>query len=141
MATEAASFVDQSAKNMEPFLQSFLSAMVDLTRESSDLPLGAEYQYMLTFPSFRANMNDMGQKVLHLTQKLIDSHTADAGPDKPDLLSVSDANDAEDVYGEVSDVVDSLVERVVRVFSFRKPLDEKTVFHAPLLPVAASLRR
>jgi ribonuclease D len=97
---------------MEPFLKSFLATMVDLTRVSSELPVGAEYQYMSTFPVFRSAMSSMSQKILQMTQGLVDSQTADAGSGKPDLKNLTDVQDIDDEYEGIADIVDGLVERV-----------------------------
>lgn len=116
MASGSTVFVDQTSKDFEPFVQRVISALVDASKSASTFPEDEEYQYLATFPKFRSSMADFGKKVLGLGQRLLESKTADTGDDIPELTSLTDVNDAEEEYEKVSDIVDALVERVVRFF-------------------------
>jgi hypothetical protein len=110
----ATPFSDSNAANLEPFSNSLVAALNAASSMAEGIPLATEYQYMETFPSFRAQMAALGGKLLSLGQRVVDGPTADAGSSKPNFSSVTNSHEADDEYDLVSDVVDSLVERVVR---------------------------
>lgn len=117
MASGSTAFVDQTSKDAEPFVQRVISALVEASKSSNDFPYDSEYQYLATFPGFRSAMAEFSKKVLDLGQKLVESKTADAEDDIPQLRSLKDVNDAEEEYEKVADVIDALMERVVRFTS------------------------
>lgn len=117
MASGSTAFVDHTSKHIEPFVQSVISALVEASKSASAFPDDSEFQYLSTFPEFRSSMVKFSQKVLGLGQKLVESKTADAEDDIPQLSTLTDVNDAEDEYDKVADILDSLVERVVRIFA------------------------
>lgn len=113
--------MDRNSKSLAPFVHGVLTTLGEASKLSSNLPIGAEYQYMATFPAYRTAMAKFGSRVLKLGQKLVDTQTAECGHDKPDLNSIKDVHDAEDQYELIADVVDTLVERVVRDLQMSHP--------------------
>lgn len=114
MASGSTAFVDQTSKDIEPFVQGVISALVEASKSSAAFPEDSEYQYLATFPKFRSSMAEFSKKVLGLGQRLVESKTADTEDDVPQLTSLTDVNDADDEYERVADVIDVLMERVVR---------------------------
>lgn len=114
MASGSTAFVDQTSKDIEPFVQGVISALVEASKSATAFPDDSEYQYLATFPGFRSSMAEFSKKVLGLGQRLVESKTADAEDDIPQLSSLSDVNDADEEYERVADVIDVLMERVVR---------------------------
>lgn len=113
-ASSATPFTDETVPNVGGYVQRVITALVQASDLSHGIPAGTEYEYMTTYPSFKEQMGSLGGRLLALAQNLLNSHTADTGGSRPDLNSILDVADADDEYEMVADVVDTLVERVVR---------------------------
>lgn len=96
--------------NFDAYTGDLFDKLLKATKAANGLPDADNFKYYLNYPPFRGSMNNVGQRLLDLTQKFLDFEKGEKAP----LLNVYD--DSEDVleqFDSVIDVVDTLIEKVV----------------------------
>lgn len=101
-------------QNMEEFTQQLFENLITATRISNNLPTEEEYQFYASFKPFKHKMNDLGKRILNLTQNFLqhDENNTKA----PVINDSDDVDEVTEKYDDVVDFVDSLFEKVVCVY-------------------------
>lgn len=98
-------------KNLEEFTQELFSQLVTATRMSNNLPSEDEYQFYSTFKPFKSKMNEIGKRLLDITQNFLQHEDNTKAPVINDSYDVDEVTEK---FDEVVDFVDRLIEKVVR---------------------------
>jgi hypothetical protein len=100
--------------NLDTYSQDLLGKLLNATKSTTELPDADSYKYYLGYPPFKSKMNDIGRRLLGLTQGFLQF---EKGNKVPVLSTMPDAEDAEDQFELVTDIIDNLIEKVVRLWS------------------------
>jgi exosome complex exonuclease RRP6 len=101
--------------NFDGYASDLFDKLLKATKAANGLPDADNFKYYTSYPPFKGSMNNYGQRLLDLTQKFLDFEKAQKAP----LLNVyEDTDDVLEQFDAVVDVVDSLIERVVRLKTF-----------------------
>lgn len=97
-------------QNLDEFTQELFSKLLTATRISNNLPTEDEYQFYTSFKPFKTKMNEIGKRLLDLTQNFLQHDESTKAP------IINDSDDVDEVtekFDEVVDFVDRLIEKVV----------------------------
>lgn len=76
------------------------------------MPTEDEYQFYASFKPFKTKMNEIGKRLLDLTQNFLQH---DENAKAPILNDSDDVDEVTEKFDEVVDFVDRLIEKVVRL--------------------------
>jgi hypothetical protein len=96
--------------SFDNFVSEAFSKLVEGTRIANKFPSEDEYKYHATNREFSKRMKDYGSRLLGLIQRFLDRE----GQSAVKLTDVADVDEADEKFSAVVDVVDNLIERVVR---------------------------
>jgi hypothetical protein len=101
------------AKNFDAYTGDLFDKLIKATKASNGLPDSDNFKYYQNYAPFKSAMNNVGQRLLDLTQKFLDFEKGEKAP----LVNVYEESDEVlEQFDSIIDVVDSLIERVVRTF-------------------------
>lgn len=98
---------------VDHFNQGLFEKFVKATKTANALPKADEFKYFSTVSTFRSHMDEFGQRILNLMQNFL---TKEAGEKAPIINDFEDADEVSDNFEIMTDVVDSLLEKVACLF-------------------------
>lgn len=97
---------------INPFLQTLYQKLIETLKSSEDIPQGQEYEYLTSYKYFGEETKGLGNRILRMTQRLIESESV--GISNPDInLSELSKEEVEESFEEITNITDSLLEKVV----------------------------
>jgi hypothetical protein len=96
--------------SFDNFVSEVFSKLVEGTRIANNFPAEDDFKYHATNREFSKRMKDYGSRLLGLIQRLLDRE----GQSSVNLIDSADVDEADEKFGALVDVVDNLIERVVR---------------------------
>jgi hypothetical protein len=97
-------------QNLDVFTQELFTKLLSATRISNNLPTEDEYQFYASFKPFKTKMNELGKRLLDLTQNFLQH---DENAKAPIINDSDDVDEVTEKFDEVVDFVDRLIEKVV----------------------------
>ena len=97
-------------QNLDEFTQELFTKLLSATRISNNLPTEDEYQFYASFKPFKSKMNELGKRLLDLTQNFLQH---DENIKAPIINDSDDVDEVTEKFDEVVDFVDRLIEKVV----------------------------
>lgn len=97
-------------------LQGCFASLLTASSAANLLPQGADYDYLSTYSSFKGQLDPLGRRVLDLAQSFLDleSVKASSPTSLPNLRQIESVDDSQDAFDEITELIDSTLENVVR---------------------------
>lgn len=99
------------SNSLDNYTQELFENLISATKTSNEFPDSQNYSYYTTYGPFKSRMNNFGQRLLDLTQGFLQ---LEKGNKAPIINDLEDAEDLLEQFEAVTDVVDSIIEKVVR---------------------------
>ncbi|KAF2070299.1 hypothetical protein CYY_008379 [Polysphondylium violaceum] len=116
---------NQDNEKLEQFSKNLFSNLITATKISNNLPSEEDYSYYETFPQFRVKMNDIGKRLLNLTQNFVQSE------DPKTNLSFVDTNDTEELsdrFNGIVDLVDGMIDKVDKTIDPKYSQNQSNIY-------------
>ncbi|GAM21379.1 hypothetical protein SAMD00019534_045540 [Acytostelium subglobosum LB1] len=122
-------------ESVEAFQKSLLGNLISAIKISNQLPLDEDYSYYTTYPVFKNKMNQLGNRLLTLTQRFVTFENQKNNPHIFEKHTAEDVDDISELFPSVVDVVDTIIDKVD---GFTDQIDKSQTSSQPNIYIATS---